>query len=164
MPVVSNTSPILNLAIIERLSLLHAQFDEIWIPPGVLRELRVDENLPGSADIRAAIDSGWLVSVPLPGDDLVRVLNMELDRGESEAIALALAHQTDLVLLDESEGRETARNLNLTPVGTLGVLIKAKQTGSIRSIKDEVTALREKAGFYIAPDLYTRILALAGEA
>jgi predicted nucleic acid-binding protein len=39
MPPVSNTSPLLNLAIIGRLSLLHQQFGEIWIPPAVVQEL-----------------------------------------------------------------------------------------------------------------------------
>ena len=48
MPVVSNTSPLLNLAIIGRLSLLHQQFGEIWIPPMVIKELRLEEDLPGS--------------------------------------------------------------------------------------------------------------------
>ena len=48
MPVVSNTSPILNLAIVGQLSLLHEQFGEVWIPPAVLEELRVTEGLPGS--------------------------------------------------------------------------------------------------------------------
>jgi predicted nucleic acid-binding protein len=163
MPVVSNTSPILNLAIIERLSLLQSQFDEILIPPAVLRELRVDESLPGSAVIREAFDAGWLASASLPENDIVRVLNRDLDLGESEAIALALARQISLVLLDETEGREIARNLNLTPVGTLGILLKAKQMGAIPSIKDELIALREMAGFYVASDLNARVLALAGE-
>jgi predicted nucleic acid-binding protein len=36
MLVVSNTSPVLNLAIIGQLALLREQFGEIWIPP--LRE------------------------------------------------------------------------------------------------------------------------------
>jgi len=40
MPVVSNTSPVLNLAIIDQLVLLREQFGEIWIPPAVLKELR----------------------------------------------------------------------------------------------------------------------------
>ena len=47
MPVVSNTSPILNLAVIGRLSLLHDQFGEILIPNAVLEELRIQEDLPG---------------------------------------------------------------------------------------------------------------------
>ena len=55
MLVVSNTSPILNLAIIDRLSLIREQFTTVIIPKGVLEELRVGENLPGSIyrDVRA---------------------------------------------------------------------------------------------------------------
>jgi len=43
MPVVSNTSPILNLAIVDQLNLLHRQFGEILIPSAVLDELKVNE-------------------------------------------------------------------------------------------------------------------------
>ena len=60
MPVVSNTSPILNLAIIDRLSLWREQFCEISIPPAVLAELRTDEELPGNAVVREALENGWL--------------------------------------------------------------------------------------------------------
>ena len=35
MPTVSNTSPIFNLACIDRLSLLHDQFGTLWIPEAV---------------------------------------------------------------------------------------------------------------------------------
>lgn len=58
MPAVSNTSPVLNLAIVGRLSLLRKQFREIMIPPAVLEELRVGEDLPGSQNVREAIDGG----------------------------------------------------------------------------------------------------------
>ena len=60
MPVVSNTSPILNLAIIGRLDLLREQLGKISIPPAVFSELRSGEDLPGSQDTREAIQSGWL--------------------------------------------------------------------------------------------------------
>lgn len=60
MLVVSNTSPLLSLAIIGQLSLLREQFVEILIPPAVLAELRVDERLPGSAALREALDASWL--------------------------------------------------------------------------------------------------------
>jgi uncharacterized protein len=58
MPVVSNTSPILNLAIINQLVLLHQQFGEILVPNAVLDELKVSEERPGSQTIREAISSG----------------------------------------------------------------------------------------------------------
>ena len=60
MLVVSNTSPILNLAIIDRLSLIWEQFTTVTIPKGVLEELRIGENLPGSKKILDALDAKWL--------------------------------------------------------------------------------------------------------
>jgi predicted nucleic acid-binding protein len=60
MPVVSNTSPVLNLAIIDQLVLLREQFGEIWVPPAVLKELRPEEDLPGSRAMREAREAGWL--------------------------------------------------------------------------------------------------------
>lgn len=51
MPVVSNTSPILNLAIIGELKLLPQQFGQVQIPLAVLSELKVQENRPGSKEI-----------------------------------------------------------------------------------------------------------------
>ncbi|OBQ45499.1 MAG: nucleic acid-binding protein, partial [Aphanizomenon flos-aquae WA102] len=54
MPVISNTSPLLNLAIIDQLDLLRQQFGEILIPKAVLEELRVEEILPGSDHLREA--------------------------------------------------------------------------------------------------------------
>ena len=46
MAAISNTSPILNLAMIDQLSLLHQQFGNVRIPTAVLEELRADDRLP----------------------------------------------------------------------------------------------------------------------
>lgn len=63
MPVVSNTSPILNLAIIGEIHLLREQFEEILIPEAVLEELHVEKDLPGSQAERDAIKAGWIQTV-----------------------------------------------------------------------------------------------------
>lgn len=63
MPVVSNTSPILNLAIIGEIHLLREQFEEILIPEAVLEELHVEKDLPGSRAVRDAIKAGWIQTV-----------------------------------------------------------------------------------------------------
>lgn len=62
MAVVSNTSPILNLAIIDQLILLQYQFGEVLIPSAVLDELKISEDRPGSRVIRKAIADGWIQS------------------------------------------------------------------------------------------------------
>ena len=108
MLVVSNTSPILNLAIIDRLSLIREQFTTVIIPKGVLEELRVGENLPGSKKILEALDAKWLQVEEVQDSAMLRILKRELDSGEAEAITLALETRAQWVLLDESEARRIA--------------------------------------------------------
>ena len=104
MPVVSNTSPVLNLAIIGQLALLRDQCGEVWIPPAVLEELRVEEGLPGSQSVRKAMEAGWLQVKAVKDRALVQVLQRDLDKGEAEAIALAVQVGAECILLDEKEG------------------------------------------------------------
>ncbi len=60
MLAVSNTSPLLNLAIINHLFLIKNQFGKILIPNGVLTELKINGNLPGSQQLQEAIKSNWI--------------------------------------------------------------------------------------------------------
>ena len=158
MLVVSNTSPILNLAIIARLSLIREQFTTVTIPKGVLEELRVGENLPGSKKILDALDAKWLQVEEVQDSAMLRILKRELDAGEAEAIALALETKAQLVLLDESEARRIAKDLGLKVTGVLGILLRACRQKRILSLRTEMERLREKAGFYIADHLFDDII------
>lgn len=163
MPVVSNTTPLLNLAIIEHLHLLQDQFGEIVIPVKVRAELKVEQDLPGSKILLAALTDGWIETREVQNGDLSKALSVDLDDGEAEAIALALELDRCLVLMDESEGRSRARNLGLNVAGTLGVLLRAKIRQKIQEIKPLMLELQSKAGFYIADDLYQSFLREAQE-
>lgn len=163
MPVVSNTSPIMNLAIIGELSLLRDQFGEILIPGAVLEELRVEEDLPGSQNVRDALKAGWIRIETVNLYPLVRAMQRDLDKGEAEAIALAIQLNADWVLIDEREGRKAAKSMELKVLGVLGVLLKAKREGRLGSLKQAMGRLREKAGFYIRADLYSVIMREGGE-
>jgi predicted nucleic acid-binding protein len=163
MPVVSNTSPVLNLAIVGRLSLLRKQFREILIPLAVLEELRVGEDLPGSQNVREAIEGGWLRVEELKDRTLVQVLERDLDRGEAEAIALALKVKAEWVLLDEKEARGIAKDLGLKVTGILGILLRAWREGDLLSLQREMEALREKAGFRIGQSLFIELVKESGE-
>jgi uncharacterized protein len=158
MPVISNTSPILNLAIVGQLTLLRQQFGSVHIPVAVFEELKIDEDRPGSLLIRAAIDAGWIQVQAVSNVPLVQLLMQTLDRGEAEAIALALELQADWTLLDEREGRKVAKSLGLKVTGILGVLLRAKELGELPSLKSVTDDLIQKAGFRIAPDLLASIL------
>jgi len=163
MPIVSNTSPLLNLAIIGHLSLLRQQFGEIWIPPAVIEELRVEEDLPGSHAVREAVDLGWLRVKRVEDQALVKILQRDLDDGEAEAIALALQMKANRVLLDEREGRRVAKSLGLKVTGVLGILLRAKHEGHLPSLQEAMEQLQEQAGFRIGRELFADILREGGE-
>lgn len=164
MPVVSNTSPLLNLAVIGQLSLLREQFGEIWIPTAVWEELRVKEDLPGSQAVRKAMEAGWLQVEAVKGQPLAQVLQRDLDKGEAEAIALALQVKAEWILLDEREGRKVAKLLGLKITGVLGILLRARRKGKLPSLQKVMDELREQAGFRIGAELYAHLVRESGES
>ncbi len=163
MPVVSNTSPILGLAAVHCLHLLKQQFERLEIPPTVFSELKTQTDFRGTGEIEQALQEGWIYQVEVDDLSLVQALSLDLDRGEAEAIALALQRGCSQVLMDETDGRERAKAMALKPIGALGVLLRAKQDGEIASMRQAMLALRQEIGFYIADELFDLILAQAGE-
>ena len=163
MPVVSNTSPISNLAVIEKLDLLRGQFQKILIPEAVDRELKALSNPRARAAVEAALKEGWLEVRPVKSLPLTRLLSVNLHEGESEAIALAVEVNASCTLLDEREARAAAQRMNLKITGVLGVLLRAKREGTIVLLGLVMERLRKEAHFFIAPDLERKLLELAGE-
>lgn len=131
MIVVSDTSPVLNLARIGRLELLPFLYKQVLIPSAVFDELTASKrDLPPLIDLAS---EPWLI-VATPNDQKhVLKLREELDHGEAEAIVLAIERRADLLLMDERRGRRTAAAAGLTVTGLLGVVAKAKSARACRS-------------------------------
>jgi uncharacterized protein len=115
MIVVSDTSPITNLALIGQLSLLKQLYDVIVVPQAVAHEIAaVTPHLGDATDI---LQLDWIQVRQVANDTLVASLQLELDKGEAQAIALAVELKAELLLLDERRARVVASRLNLTFVG-----------------------------------------------
>jgi hypothetical protein len=161
MIVVSDTSPIINLAIIGELHILPAAFGKIIIPESVFREITIGgAGMPGAAEIGLA---DWIEVRKCSNVQLLQVLKSQVDPGEAEAIALAIELKPDLLLIDERIGRQLAKDLQVPILGLLGVLRVAKHKKLISSTKEIMDRLIHEAGFRISPGLYREILALEGE-
>lgn len=125
--VVSNTTPIIALSVIGRLNLLRELYAEVMIPPAVFSEILAGgTSRTGVAELRRA---GWIQTKSLQDPRRADLL-VNLDRGEAEAIALAMEIDADLLLIDERLARRHALGLGLTITGSLGVLLKAKERGA----------------------------------
>ena len=161
---VSNSSPLIHLAAIERLNLLREFYEDVLIPPAVWREVVEEgEGRSGAREVSEAVNQGWLRIVTPADDKLVRLLQRDLDYGEAQAIALAVEETPDVIVLDESEARNLADTFSLRKTGVIGLLMRAKHEGRIASLKSELDRLRDEAGFWIHDDLYRQTLAAVGE-
>ena len=157
MIVVSDTSPLSYFHQIGRLALLQSLYEEIIIPPAVENELRA------APAFHEVFDWSLMRVVPPASVHRVEELLGELDRGESEAIIVALELGADLLLIDERSGREVARRMGLRRTGLLGVLLEANNRGLIASVAAELDRLVAHTTFRIHPAVRTEVLRLAQE-
>ena len=164
MRVVSNTSPISNLAIVGRLEILRHQLGNLLIPPAVRAELSRLDHPGGRRAVEQAFADGWIRIEAIRDAGLFKTLVASLDAGEAEAICLASNQEGSLLVMDESAGRSAARNLEIRVTGTLGVLLKERHRGGIDSIRDEMDRLVNEAGFFVSKQIRETVLKAAGEA
>jgi predicted nucleic acid-binding protein len=161
MIVVSDTSPIINLATIGYLHLLPDLFTEIIIPTAVFNEVAgAGNDEPGAKEIR---ESSWVKVHAAPNQQLLPQLLHDLDPGEAEAIALAVNIKAEYVLMDEALGRKIAVSYQLQPLGILGILLLAKRRGMIQAVTPLMDRLRSEANFFVDARLYHYIKRLAEE-
>ena len=163
MIVVANASVLIGLSAIERLSLLQARFpDGIGVPEAVWREVvEGGGDRPGAHAVHTA---GWIHRRPVQNSAWVRLLRAELDEGEAEAIVLAYEMGAGVVLLDERDARRTAERMGLRVLGTVGILVWAKRTGRVESLRTDLDALVGRGRFRLSQALRDRALREAGEA
>ena len=150
--VVSDTSPLNYLILIDHINLLPQLYGRVLIPESVLDELSASET-PQLVRNWAKNLPSWIEVSPAPTNDagLTR-----LHAGERDAILLALSVHADAVLLDERRGRQEAENRGLKVIGMLGVLVAAHERGVIDLVAT-IDALRQ-TNFHASPKLLASIV------
>ena len=150
MIVVSDTSPLNYLVLIEMVEVLPALFDRVLVPPGVIEELQA----PGAPDAVKA----WIAAAPVwievrsPGSSRT---SPALGRGEREAICLA-SDFSALCLIDDRKARRQAERMGVRVTGLLGILAEASDRGLIEGkvVVDRLT----RTSFRASPSLIAAIL------
>src|ERR1019366_2039076 len=115
--VIADTSPINYLILIGAIDILPQLYNRLVIPADVYTEL-TDIGAPLQVRRWAAQPPDWLEVRQTPNRDASL---MDLDAGESAAIALAGLEREVLLLIDESAGRLEAARRGIHNTGTLGV-------------------------------------------
>jgi uncharacterized protein len=165
MPIViADASPLFYLAAIGRLDYCRALYGELLVPETAWAEaLAGDKAIPGIREVwERANFAGWIVVLPPPAplpDERLRVL----DPGERDALALALACDAPLILLDDLKARHLAKALGIRMTGTVGVLLEAKRSGLLPALRPDLERLLRETSFRMNEDLRQLALRKAGE-
>ncbi|HZY41595.1 MAG TPA: DUF3368 domain-containing protein, partial [Anaerolineae bacterium] len=109
------------------------------------------------------IGQAWIHVRAITNPIVLKLLQRELDRGEAEALALAIELKADLILLDEFKARRLADDLDLPHTGVIDLLGEAKRLKYLAVIKPTLDDLINRAHFHVSQKLYHSTLESAGE-
>lgn len=147
--IIADTSCFIILTKIEELEILQKVYGEIITTTEIVNEF--GEKLPSWIKVKEVIDK-----------QKQQLLEFQIDKGESSAIALALETESSTVVLDDIKARKIAKHLGLNYTGTLGILIKAKLLGIIPSISPIIAKIKQ-TNFRLSPELELQVLKEANE-
>lgn len=147
--IISDTSCFIILTNIGELELLHKVYGQILTTPEIAAEF--GETLPEWVEIAEATDKYRQT-----------ILELQIDKGESSAIALALETPNSVVILDDYKARKIAERLGITLTGTIGVIIKAKLKGIIPSVKPLLEKIKQ-TDFRLSAEIEAQALKEANE-
>ncbi len=147
--IISDTSCFIVLTNVGELDLLQKVYGQIVTTPEIAAEF--GEPLPE-----------WVEIAEVKDKYRQTILELQIDKGESSAIALALETSNSVVILDDYKARKIAERLGIIYTGTIGVIIKAKLSGIIPSVKPILKKIKQ-TDFRLSAEIETQALKEAGE-
>lgn len=127
MKAVVNATPLIALALLDRLSLLPQLFSEIIVSQAVYQEVVVGG--AGKQGSEALLAVQWLQVIMAEVTPTIDPLLLGLDAGEMEVLHLAQQLKPDWVIIGERLGRSVAFALGMPVKGTLGILLATVHAG-----------------------------------
>ncbi len=157
MILVADCSALVALAVCDSLNLLERLFDSVVVPEAVYHEATQPDKKQAQA-----------LKIFLQGK--VRQVNMQnyvfldayADAGETEAMLLYKQLAADKLLIDDKRGRKVAKINQISTIGSLGVLLTAKEKGLVVEVAPLLRKI-EQSDIYLSPNLLATVLELAGE-
>lgn len=158
--VIVNSTPLIALCNADLLNILKEIYGSIIIPKAVFDEVTAKKD---SACLQIKQNLDWITVETITNIEDRKMYKAKLHAGEVDVMILTQADpKADLVIIDDNAAKKTAKYLGLTVTGTLGVLIKAKQSGIISSVKNAITKIQSN-GFYINENIIKLALKQVGE-
>lgn len=157
MLVVADTSALVALAVCNGLHWLDARFDKIRVPLAVFTECTV------AGKAKADMLHDYLQDKTVPVDLSEAIITPSgLGDGELEAMSLYKHLHADYLLIDDRRARKVAIFNRINTIGSVGMLIWAKDEGHIPAIRPGLEAIRQ-AGIFLSDAVWQEALSLVGE-
>ncbi len=157
--IIVDSSPLIALAVIDRLGLLCDLYAHIFVPPMVWEEVTVKgRGMPGAEVIK---HTDWL-EIKAPELSWLPPLSIMVDKGEAEVLALAREVPVSIAGLDDAAARRVAERLGIRCIGTLGILRAAKNHGLIREVLPLINQMNDHR-IYIKKNIVEILLRDVGE-
>jgi len=152
--IIGDSSALVALAVVNQLELLEKLYDNLYIPEAVFNEVS-QIGKPQSDKLRQFLQSR------------VKRVNLTLTQlglglGELEAITLYKNLDADVLLIDDNRAKKYASLNGVKVIGSLGILIKAKEQGHIEKVKPLLDEI-QKSEVYISMKLIEKVLEICGE-
>ncbi len=154
--VIADTGAIISLIHIGKLDLIEKIFGQYYIAKAVWIELNNYDN-PQFDQSELNILKSRVVEIKSKN-----YLSVVMDYGEAESAVLYEELNADYLLIDDNKARKIAESLKINCIGTLGLLLKAKEKGLILEVKPVFENLI-KFGRYFSTNLLNDILIKIGE-
>ena len=147
--IITDTSCFITLDKIGAFDVLRKAFKNIVTTPEIQQEF--GSELPSWVEIRSVQDF-----------TLQEAFKETVDAGEASAIALAMETSNAILIVDDLKGRKLASRMALNFMGTLGLLVKAKEYGVIPAVKPYLDRI-QATDFRVSPTLVNLILEKTNE-
>ena len=155
MILIADSSAIIALAIINKLEVLEQLFGEVYVPQAVYDEISKQDKAESEKLTKFCKDKTLNIITNIN-------LNITLGQGESEAIILYKERNADYFLCDDKKAKKFAKKFGVNVIGSLGILLKAKEKNLIKELKPLLNKLKNSEVF-IDDKIFLEILKIANE-
>ena len=152
--IVGDSSALVALSIMDRLELLETLFGEVYVPQAVYEEVAISSK-PQALKLKNFL-ANKTVKVQI---DIAKI---GLGRGELEAITLYKKMNAHFLLIDDRRAKSFAKMNDVNVIGSLGVMVLAKELGKVKTIRTDLGKLLN-SNIFVSKSLINRILKQVGE-
>jgi len=154
--VIADTGVLISLGIVKQINLIEKVFGKFYIANAVWEEIQAYENPEFDKNLLNQLEKR-VVNIKSKNH-----LSVIMDYGESESVVLYEELSADYLLIDDNKARTIAESLDVNCIGSIGLLLKAKQKGLINNLKPVFEKWLENKR-YFSRKLLNNILKQVGE-